>query len=166
MLRRTQGELLQKLRQLRQWQQQQQEHLLQNKEKKLSFIREQEKRLQAVQDYQEKILTQSGNIGHSPHVNLTTVRNLTGGNPSFHMKTFGHGFHEIPDERPPLALQQGDFNQNFNLKSSSNLGSAGLMPPTPKAVLLSPKHFQTAVSHVEEDLDTKVSSLLMITCIV
>lgn len=61
LLRKTQGDLLQKLRRLQQWRQQKEEHLLQDKEKQMSLLRDKEKRLQAVQEYQRRIL-QSNNL--------------------------------------------------------------------------------------------------------
>ena len=161
MLRKTQGDLLQKLRHLRQWQQQQQEHLLQDKEKKLSLIREQEKKLQAVQDYQRRILAESGNFGGSPNVNVTAMpmRHPVGNKSLFHMQTHGHGFQEIPAARQAVGLQQGRLDPNGNVMPTGNLAFTGLMPP-PKTVLLSPKHFQmSTLPQKGDDLDTMVSQL-------
>ena len=159
MLRKTQGDLLQKLRQLRQWQQQQQEHLLQDKEKKLSLIREQEKKLQAVQDYQRRILAQSGNFGSSPNVNVIAEQHPVGNKSLFHMQTHGRDFQEIPAARQSVGLQQGRLDPNGNVMPTSNLAFTGLMPP-PKTVLLSPKHFQmSTLPHKADDLDTMVSQL-------
>jgi hypothetical protein len=119
--------LLQKLKQLQQWRQQKEEHLLQDKEKQLSLLRDKERRLQAVQEYQRKILQNN---------NVITSRNN------------GLLFQAKPtvfyDELPYNDLQTGEntaVSQPGTVVSRFN-------PPTSRTLLLSPQHFKTTSSNM------------------
>ena len=130
LLRRTQGDLLQKLRQLQQWRQQKEEHLLQDKEKQLNLLRDKEKRLHAVQEYQRKILQNN---------NVTTSGN--DGGPLFQVKPAS--FHAGPLSRPVLDVQP---STNVVISQTGTVAS-GFHPPT-RTVLLSPQHFKATSSHM------------------
>ena len=123
LLRRTQGDLLQKLRQLQQWRQQQEEHLQQDKEKQLSLLRDKERRLHAVQEYQRKIL-QNNNV----------VSGRMGVGPLHQVKPTG--FHEEQSSRTVIGMQP---SKNMAMSYSRT----GYNPPA-KTVLLSPQHFTSS----------------------
>lgn len=127
LLRRTQGDLLQKLRQLQQWRQQQEEHLQQDKEKQLSLLRDKERRLHAVQEYQRRIL-QNNNVisGRMDIVSLQEV------NPT--------GFHNGQSLKPVTGTQT---SENVAMSYSG----AGYNPPA-RTVLLSPQHFKVTSSNM------------------
>lgn len=122
LLRRTQDDLLQKLRQLQEWRQQKEEHLLQDKEKQLSVLRDKERRLHAIQEYQRKIL-QSNNL----------VASGVEGGPFYPIKHagFNNGFLPRPSFR-----KQGSENE--------------LMSPNgpAKTALLSPQHFKSKLPNM------------------
>ena len=128
LLRRTQGDLLQKLRQLQQWRQQQEEHLLQDKEKQLSVLRDKERRLHAVQEYQRKIL-QNNNV-------ITSRDN----GPLFQVKPAS--FSDGLSSRPTADVQ---LRENMAISQARAVMSSGYNLPT-KTVLLSPQHFKTTTS--------------------
>ena len=117
--------MLQKLRQLQQWRQQKEEHLLQDKEKQMTLLREKEKRLNAVQEYQRKIL-QNNNVVASEIEN----------SPIFQGKP---DFHDAMSSRP--SLQHGD-----NIAASQNGTFGSNHNPVSRPVLLSPQNFKASTS--------------------
>ena len=145
MVRRTQGDLLQKLRQLRLWQQHQQEHLLQDKEKKLNLIYGHEKRSQHVEEYQRQALVQSGAL-NGIHVPTST----RSGDGHSYVGLLGHTEHH---DNFPLAgtctlsttQQHVDVNQNISPSRTitGNFRPNQTLSGSPKTLLLSPKHFQS-----------------------
>jgi hypothetical protein len=129
LLRRTQGDLLEKLKQLQQWRQRKEEHLLQDKEKQLNLLRDKERRLHAVQEYQRKILENS---------NMITCG--IDGSPSYQVKPAG--FHNGASSRPVVGAQP---SENVAMFQGGAIVS-GFNPPT-RTVLLSPQHFKATSSN-------------------
>ncbi|XP_028396791.1 uncharacterized protein LOC114520670 [Dendronephthya gigantea] len=132
LLRKTQGDLLQKLRQLQQWRQQKEEHLLQDKEKQMSLLRDKEKRLQAVQEYQRRIL-QNNNLVTSGIDNATCFPVEP---PSFNERLLPRGLVEVGPVAPGLNYSKNVLlsPQHFTATSANMVKSSfltsKLMPVT------------------------------------